>query len=137
MVKGLVFLVLLIALIAAFGGSREADKPAPAPQHTVTLPPAPEPYTLVTIANYTWSKGGFGSVGLATFTIKNDNPFPVKDVFVRCSFYGNSGTALGQADKTIYEVIAAKKSRTFREVNLGFIHSQSARASCRVVYVER
>jgi hypothetical protein len=26
-----------------------------------------------------WSKGGFDSVGLMSFTVKNDNPYAVKD----------------------------------------------------------
>lgn len=137
MIKGLAFLVLLIALIAAFGGSRETNKPAPAAQHTVTIPPPPDPRTLVTIADYTWGKVGFGTVGQGNFTIKNDNAFPVKDVHVRCSFYGNSGTQVSSSDATIFEVVGAKKSRTFKEVNLGFIHPQSTKASCRVIDVGR
>ena len=29
-----------------------------------------------------WSKGGFAAVGLMSFTVKNDNPYPVKDFVV-------------------------------------------------------
>jgi hypothetical protein len=135
-IAAFIFFVVVFAALVGNKGPEKAEPPKPAP-HTVTIPPPPEPRTLVTISDFNWAKGGFGNVGLGTFTIKNDNTFQVKDVAIRCDFYANSGTSLSRADATIYEVVAAKKSRTFREVNLGFIHSQSSKASCRVISVSR
>jgi hypothetical protein len=67
------------------------------------------------------SKGGFDSVGLMSFTVKNDNPYPVKDFVVSCSFHGNSGTHLGDREHKVYETVKAKSSRAFpRSISASF-----------------
>ncbi len=138
MLRGIGFVLLLIVAAVLFASNKSVETSSPkSTPHTVTIPPPPDPRTLVTISDYSWGKTGFGAVGQGNFTIKNDNSFSVKDILVRCSFYANSGTNLGNGEATIYEVIGAKKSRTFKEVNLGFIHSQSSKASCRVVTIGR
>jgi hypothetical protein len=85
------------------------------------------------IVDYSWHKGGFGSVMvLNKVTIKNTRKIAIADFRITCDTSGPSGTILSSPSTTLYERIEAGKTRTFRDVNLGFIHSQSARASCRV-----
>jgi hypothetical protein len=91
----------------------------------------------MSLTGQSWSTGGFDSVGLMTFTVKNDNPYPIKDFVVSCRFHGNSGTHLGDREHRVYETVKAKTSRTFAKVNIGFIPSQSARGGCSLVSAVR
>jgi hypothetical protein len=90
------------------------------------------PSERLSLSNQSWKTGGFDSIGLMTFTVSNDNPYPIKDFQISCSFYGNSGTMLGARTHTVYEVVKAKAKRTFSAVNIGFIPSQSARGGCSI-----
>lgn len=93
------------------------------------MPPA----TRMDISRQSWKTGGFGSVGIMTFTLSNANSYAVKDFVVSCSFYGNSGTLLGLRQHTVYETLKPKSKRTFRDVNIGFIPNQSSRGGCDIV----
>jgi hypothetical protein len=96
-----------------------------------------DPGERITMPSFSWKIGGFGTVGSATVTVDNGNDFPVKDIDVRCEFSGKSGTQLSTSQRTIFDTIPAKAKRTFKDVNMGFIHSQSAKASCRVETAKR
>jgi hypothetical protein len=96
-----------------------------------------DPGERITMPSFSWKIGGFGTVGSATVTIDNGNDFPVKDIDVRCEFSGKSVTQLSTSQRTIFDTIPAKAKRTFKDVNMGFIHSQSAKASCRVETAKR
>jgi hypothetical protein len=89
----------------------------------------------VEIAKWSWQKGGFDSVMIATFTFKNNNDFPVKDVTVRCVHTAPSGTVIDDNTRTIYERIEPHKKHTVRDFSMGFIHSQANRSSCQVTGV--
>jgi hypothetical protein len=95
------------------------------------------PERRMSLTGQSWSTGGFDSVGLMTFTVKNENPYPIKDFVVSCRFHGNSGTHLGDREHRVYETVKAKTSRTFAKVNIGFIPSQSARGGCSLVSAVR
>lgn len=95
------------------------------------------PATLMNIKSLAWSKSGFGTVALLTLTVENMNKFAVKDIAISCDFSGNSGTKLNTANGTIFETIKASSSRSFKEFNIGFIHSQAARGGCSVESARR
>lgn len=95
----------------------------------------PERY--VKITDFSWTKAAFGNVMEATFTIRNSLPVKVKDIDVKCSHAAPSGTVVDSNRRTIYEVIGAGRTRTFRKFNMGFIHSQANRSGCTVVDVTR
>jgi hypothetical protein len=88
------------------------------------------------LVDFGWSKGGFGAVMIARFTIANDNDFPIKDIAVACTLSARSGTTIGMAATTIYDKLPAHGRRVFREVNMGFPLSvdfgQAANASCEL-----
>jgi hypothetical protein len=90
------------------------------------------PADRLTIRGMTWSLAGFKNVGLVNVTIENSNDFPIKDVGIRCQFSGKSGTQLSSKNHIIFDTIPAKTKKAFKEVNVGFIDSQSATASCNV-----
>jgi hypothetical protein len=79
------------------------------------------------------AKGGFGNVAIASFSIRNDNAFDVKDVVIRCEFDGASGTKIGELRSTIYQVVKARSSKRMEDFNLGTVHSQVARGGCDVI----
>jgi hypothetical protein len=133
-------LLLLIGAIVVFsiaGGNTATSPGAVKSTDTVTIiPPEARAAAQATnnfrIVSTAWQKGGFGLVAVADFTFANDNSVPVKDVTVSCIFYAASGTRLGTGDQIIYQSFPAKKSTKAAGVNLGFINSQSAAASCDV-----
>lgn len=95
------------------------------------------PASRMSVSNFAWKIGGLGSVGLVTPTIENKNTFDVKDVTIECRFVAKSGTELSTAVQTIYDTVKASSKRTFKDVNIGFIHSQAARAGCEVNSAKR
>jgi len=90
------------------------------------------PADRLTMKGMTWSLSGFKNVGIVNVTIENSNDFAVKDVGIRCYFSGKSGTQLSANSHTIFDTIPPKSKKAFKEVNVGFIDSQSATASCNV-----
>jgi hypothetical protein len=79
---------------------------------------------------YEWTTGGFGSVMMANITITNPTLHSVKDMEIRCSTFGASGTKLGDLRQTIYELVKPKSTKKVRQVNMGFIHSQTKTVGC-------
>jgi hypothetical protein len=79
-----------------------------------------------------WTKGGFDSVMIANFTVKNPTKYSVKDISVTCTHYAASGTEIDSNTRTIYEMVKAKDQKRIREFNMGFIHSQTQRTRCQI-----
>ncbi len=79
-----------------------------------------------------WETGGFGNVMTMKPVIVNKNAFAVKDIYIHCKVYAPSGTELGDNYATVFEVIPAKSKIRPKEINLGFINSQSKKAGCVV-----
>jgi hypothetical protein len=103
--------------------------------HTVETPAAPAPHRAVddlVLKNFTWHLGGFNVVALADFTISNKGTAPVSDIKIECTTNGKSGTDLSHAKQTIYDTIPAGATKTFREVNLGFVNNQSNGLRCDI-----
>ena len=65
-------------------------------------------------------------------TIRNDSLSNLKDFIISCETKGNSGTTIDVNRRPIYDVVDARTSRTFREINMGFINNQAASTDCRV-----
>lgn len=144
MSKGQMFGVALLIAIAmmALGGQEErAQKAASTPAPTFYKPdfpkappaPPPPPHHKVLIEKQSWEKGGFGSVAIASLSLKNLNDYPVKDISLRCEYSGESGTVLNTHLETVFRVIPPKKTIRVRDMNIGFINSQAARGGCSVI----
>jgi hypothetical protein len=127
--------VTLIFLSLAAGSSEpNRSSSSDASVGSVPSPPAQSREEIagqnVELTSFDWKKGGFDSVMLADFTIRNRNDFPVKDITITCVSSGNSGTEIDRQRKTIFDVVKAKKRRTFHGVNMGFIRSEATRSRC-------
>ena len=82
--------------------------------------------------DFNWSKGGFGSIMEADFTIQNPSNYTIKDIEVTCTHFANSGTEIDSNTRTIYESVPAKGKKVIKNFNMGFIHSQAKKTSCEI-----
>lgn len=76
---------------------------------------------------------GFGNVLEMDFTITNPTIYAVKDFQITCKHFAKSGTAIDSNTRTVYDVVPAKGKKKIRNFNMGFINSQTATSSCRIV----
>jgi hypothetical protein len=82
--------------------------------------------------NFRWSKGAFGNVMLADFTIKNPTQYRFKDFEIKCTHSAASGTVIDSNTRTVYEIVEPKSTKVIRQMNMGFIHSQAAQSGCQI-----
>lgn len=86
----------------------------------------------IEVTDFAWSKSSFGVMTLNRLTVANRSDYDLKDIEVRCLHSAPSGTDIDSNTRTIYEIIPARTTRTFRDFNMGFIHSQAARTGCTI-----
>ena len=90
------------------------------------------PDDFLKLDRFSWRKGGFGSVMIMEITVRNVSPVTLKDFTVTCDDFSPSGTRIDTNTNTIYQSVKSGASRTIREVNMGFVHSQAHSTSCRI-----
>jgi len=122
-------LLLFIIGLVAQGGKTSPAAPPVVREKT--------PLENVELVDFSWNKDGFGSVMMAKFVLRNNNDFAVKDIKIKCTHTAKSGTVIDSNTRTIYDVIKPKSQKTFRDFNMGFIHSQVDRSSCEVENIEK
>jgi len=93
------------------------------------------PEMFVKIEKFSWTKDAFDTVMMANFTLKNDLPWPVKDITIRCEHAAPSGTTIDQNTRTIYERLEPGTTKQIRSFNMGFVHSQATKSGCAVTKV--
>ncbi len=123
--------VVLVAFWVLGVALRDDDPQSAAPARTID--PREIALASMEMKNFSWSRGGFGSIMIINFTLANKGQKDIKDFVVHCDLYGQSGTHIDTAKKQILDIVKAGKSRRFKEVNMGFAHSQGTKAVCRVV----
>ena len=84
------------------------------------------------LVKFVGHKEGFGNVLVIDVTIRNDSLSNLKDFQIVCESMGPSGTVTDQNTRVLYGVVEARKTRTFRKLNMGFVNQQSVNADCRV-----
>jgi phage-related protein len=84
------------------------------------------------VKKLSWYKGGFDSSMLVNITLVNNGTRDVKDIELTCEHYSNSGTKIDSNTRTIYEIIPAGKTKTIKDFNMGFIHSQARKTNCKL-----
>lgn len=85
----------------------------------------------LTLRDVAWSKTRYG-VLFAHFSVHNESHIAVKDFTISCSTYGESGTALGQVSKTIYEIVSAQSMKAYEGIEIGLVDRQAAIVQCQV-----
>lgn len=77
-------------------------------------------------------KAASGNVLVIDVTIRNDSLSHLKDFQMVCENKGNSGTTTDTKRRVLYEIVEARTSRTFRDINMGLIDNQAAKTDCRI-----
>jgi hypothetical protein len=81
-----------------------------------------------------WSKGGFGSIGMWTVSLKNTSTLATyHDIAYRTEYSAPSGTKVTQNTGLILDRLAPGEVKTFENLNDGFINTQASRAGFFVV----
>jgi hypothetical protein len=91
-----------------------------------------DPASFLDMVDFTWKKGGFGAVMEASFKVKNKSPIGIKDIVFQCDHSGPSGTRMDSNTRTVFDFVNAGATKSFRNINMGFIHSQATSSSCRI-----
>lgn len=80
-----------------------------------------------------WGKSGFGNVMMANFTITNGSSASlISDITITCSMTAKSGAGVGLTQNTIYDSVERGKTKTIKNINMGFIDSQASSAYCKI-----
>lgn len=74
----------------------------------------------------------FDSVGIHNITLKNNSKIDYKDFVINATYYSASETKLSTATQTIYEIIPAWGTKTFKEIKFWYINSQSKSSNIKV-----
>lgn len=86
------------------------------------------------LISYNWHVDGFGAVAIIDrITIRNTSDEPCKDIKGIMSFYAKSKTLLGSKPFVIYDIVPPKSKKTFKDVNVGFVHSQVASSKIEIL----
>jgi hypothetical protein len=102
-------------------------------------PEAPEtaPVDGLRISSQFWRRGGLGSNALVTFTLRNGNGYPVKDIEISCAFARRDGSHLSDRKRTIHDTLNTKGRKTFARLHVGFVNVNVDRAKCSLVSASR
>ena len=94
---------------------------------------ANNPSNYLSISETTWNKGGFGAVGIHSFSIQNKANISFKDIIIRVDYFSETGTFLGRSLRTVYKQIPSKETINIRELNMGFIPTDANNCTLNVV----
>jgi hypothetical protein len=68
----------------------------------------------------------------ASFDIRNDNDFPVKDVEITCRHSAAFGSKIDSNTRTVYDRVSARSYLLVTDFDMGFIHSKVTSTECGV-----
>lgn len=85
------------------------------------------------ISSQSWRRGGLGSKALVTFTLRNDNPYPVKDFELACAFSRRDGSHLTDRTRIVPGPVGMKSRKTFTAVHVGFVNVNASKAKCMLI----
>ena len=124
--------LVIFAILA--GGSLDDSSTNSHPSSASTDSPSPVSEKDIvmngTNLDFTWSTDGM--IMTANFKVHNTTEHAFKDFEITCDHSAPSGTVIDHNTRTIYELIPAKGTRSFRNFNMGFINSQAHQSSCRI-----
>jgi hypothetical protein len=116
----------------------QATPPADQATAPAESPPAEaSPLDGLKIASQSWRRGGLGSIALVTFTLRNNNDYPVKDIEIACAFNRRDGSHLTDRTRVIRDTVNMKSRKTFARMHVGFVNVNASRAKCSLVAASR
>jgi len=107
---------------------------------TAPLSIAPESRSLIEglrISSQSWRRGGLGSKALVTFTLRNANDYPVKDVEIACAFTRRDGSHLTDRRRVIPDTVNTRSRKHYSGVLVGFVNVNANKAKCSLVTASR
>lgn len=87
----------------------------------------------VQLSDVEWYKSAGGSIMMLSAVVTNSGPGPVKDITIECQHSSNSGTRIDSNIRTIYERYPAGVPTPITDFNMGFMHDQATRSTCRII----
>jgi|SoiMethySBSTD1v2_1073268.scaffolds.fasta_scaffold204069_2 hypothetical protein len=129
--RTIVLLLLVVGVIGALAlvNNHQKQQVAPAPQSSAPVQQASLENVDLKVS---WRKTSTNMM-IATIAVTNRNNHDVKDLDVECTMYTPGGSALGEARRTVYDVVPARADRTFRDFSMGTIHGHANTARCNVI----
>jgi len=97
----------------------------------------PPPAARLRVLGQSWKRGGLGSDAQATFTLRNDNAYAVKDVEIGCAFARRDGTHLTNRKRLIPVTVDPKARKRFTRLHVGFVNVHASRIKCSVLTANR
>src|ERR1700730_5356344 len=125
---------------------QEGSPPDPAAAPVETTAPLPleaiapveaAPVDGLKILSQSWRRGGLGSKALFTFTLRNGNGYPVKDIEISCAFARRDGSHLTDRKRLIHDTLNMNSRKTFARLQVGFVNVNADRAKCAPVAATR
>jgi hypothetical protein len=104
-----------------------------APEDKPTTSIEPSAVNGLRISSQSWRRGGLGSKALVTFTVRNDNPYAVKNVEIACAFSRRDGSHLTDRTRIVPGEVGKKRRKTFAAVHVGFVNVNASKAKCALV----
>jgi hypothetical protein len=95
--------------------------------------PQPAPVDGLKISSQFWRRGGLGSNALVTFTLRNGNDYPVRDIEIFCAFTRRDGSHLTDRKRLIHDTVEMKSRKTFARMHIGFVNINADKAKCSLV----
>lgn len=89
------------------------------------------------IVSQRWRRAGLGSKALFTFSLRNSNDYPIKDIVISCAFSRGDGTHLTDRSRVIHEMVKTRGRKTFTGVHVGFVNLNAERAKCAPIAASR
>jgi hypothetical protein len=89
------------------------------------------------ILRQSFARGGLGSKALVTFTLRNDNDYPIKDPEILCAFRSRDGHYTTERRRTISDTVSMKSRKTFPYILVGFVNVKASMAKCSVLAASR
>lgn len=91
----------------------------------------------VRLSRQSFRRGGMGSRALMTFTVRNANAYPIKDLEMLCAFKSRDGRYATERRKLVAETIAMKSRKAFPMTLVGHVNIRAAKAKCSLVTASR
>src|SRR4051812_10504025 len=125
------------ALAPATARAAQEGLPAAVTAPLSMTPEARSPIEGLRISSQSWRRGGLGSKALVTFTLRNANDYPVRDVEIACAFARRDGSHLTDRRRIIPDTVNTRSRKVYSGVLVGFVNVNANKAKCAPVAASR
>lgn len=132
--------IAFLFLLAVFSGFR--DRSGGGTVATQAVPAAPGvrvggQVRSATLQPFSYKLSWSRHYAQMTAKLKNNNPFPIKDIAIFCLAKAKSGTHLGNWVRTAYILVEPGEEATLPALSVGPLHEQVANMQCELSFALR